>query len=121
MKRNQLRTNQKDYAISLMLKVFKVITLVFVGCIVYSVPALAQASGVSAGMTSLTTEAGTIKSTGKTILYSLAVIMLLIGAVRVMSKVGGEREGLHKEIAGWLGAAIFFAVAALVVDKFVPA
>ncbi len=120
MKKNQLKTNQKDYAISLMLKAFKVITLVFVGCILYSVPALAQ-GGVTAGMSSLSTEAGTIKTTGKTILYSLAVIMLLIGAVRVMSKVGGEREGLHKEIAGWLGAAIFFAVAALVVDKFVPA
>ncbi len=115
IKMNPLTRQTKQYDFSQLLKT---ITFIFIGCIVYSMPILAQ--GVTAGMSSVNTEAGTVKTTGKTILYSLAVVMLLIGAVRVMSKVGGEREGLHKEIAGWMGAAIFFAAAALVVDKFVP-
>jgi hypothetical protein len=93
-------------------KTNKALILMGTAMIAFCLPTLAQTTGVQSGMTALDGQATIIKTTGRTICYSIAIIALLVGAVRVMSKVGGE-------IAGWLGAAAFFAVAGFVVDQFV--
>jgi Domain of unknown function (DUF4134) len=116
MKHNNLNTkNQSELMLS-----FKFLIFLFIGCVCFCMPSLAQGgAGVAGGMAELNNQAVIIKNTGRTVCYAIAVIALLVGAVRVMSKVGGEREGLHKEIGGWMAAAIFFAVVGFVVDKFV--
>jgi hypothetical protein len=113
-----MNNNLKSKQFEIATQTFKFLTFLFIGCVCYSLPSLAQA-GVQGGMTDLSNQATIIKTTGRTVCYAIAVISLLVGAVRVMSKVGGEREGLHKEIGGWMAAAAFFAVAGFVVDKFV--
>jgi Domain of unknown function (DUF4134) len=88
-------------------------------CLLCNTQLLAQvAPGLSQGLNSLEQNATTLKTTGKRVCYSVAIIAALIGAVRVIGKQSGERENLHKEIAGWFGGAVFFAVAGYVVDTF---
>ncbi len=88
-------------------QLFKII--VYIGCfIIYTAPAFAQ---------NLIGDATTIKSGMSSICYSIAVIALLVGAVRILGK-SGERDDLHKEIKNWVAAVIFFAVAGLAVDLF---
>ncbi len=81
--------------------------IVFGCCLFYSMPIFAQA---------LVTDATTIKSGMSKICYSIALIALLIGAVRIMGK-SGERDDLHKEIKNWFAAVLFFSVAGLALDK----
>jgi Domain of unknown function (DUF4134) len=113
-----MNNNLKPKHQEVLMQSFKFLLFLFIGCICFCIPSIAQ-SGVQGGMTDLNAQATIIKTTGRTVCYAIAVISLLVGAVRVMSKVGGEREGLHKEIGGWMAAALFFAVAGFVVERFV--
>lgn len=90
-----------------------------VACLLANTALMAQvAPGLQNGLSSLQQNATSLQTTGKTICYSIAIIAALVGAVRVIGKQSGERENLHKEIAGWFGGAVFFAVAGFVVDRF---
>ncbi len=91
-------------------KVFKQLfkIIVFSSCLFYSMPTFAQ---------DLVADATSIKSGMSKICYSIALIALLIGAVRIMGK-SGERDDLHKEIKNWVAAVLFFSAAGLALDKF---
>lgn len=78
-------------------------------------PIFAQTGSLSGGLNEIKTNATTISTTGQQICYALAVIIGIVGAVRILSKQSGDRENLHKEIAGWFGATLFFAAAGVMI------
>jgi hypothetical protein len=102
---------------SLRLKQFFALMLLTIVCFDASLMAQ-QSATLTTGLTELESNAITIRESCRKICYAIAVIAALIGALRVMGKQSGERENLHKEISGWFGSAIFFAVAGFVVDRF---
>ncbi len=75
----------------------------------------AQNGSLDAGMANIKTQATNISTTGQQICYAIAVIIGIVGAVRILGKQSGERENLHKEIAGWFGATLFFAAAGVMI------
>jgi Domain of unknown function (DUF4134) len=75
----------------------------------------AQTGSLDAGMANIKTQATNISTTGQQICYAIAVIIGIVGAVRILGKQSGERENLHKEIAGWFGATLFFAAAGVMI------
>jgi hypothetical protein len=77
--------------------------------------AFAQTGSLDAGMANIRTQATNISTTGQQICYAIAVIIGIVGAVRILGKQSGERENLHKEIAGWFGATLFFAAAGVMI------
>jgi Domain of unknown function (DUF4134) len=90
-------------------------TLITLAATVAAAPALAQNGSLSGGLNEIKTNATTISTTGQQICYALAVIIGIVGAVRILSKQSGDRENLHKEIAGWFGATLFFAAAGVMI------
>jgi hypothetical protein len=114
----QIRSNQASFWKTNQNKIWCFVTL-FLCCLFCNTDLVAQVSpGLSNGLNALDQNANTLKTTGKRVCYSVAIVAALIGAVRVIGKQSGERENLHKEIAGWFGGAVFFAVAGYVVDTF---
>jgi hypothetical protein len=111
--------NQNNILSSKNLQKTACFSLMLLLCLLGNTSLMAQiAPGLQNGLTSLQQNANTLQTTGKQVCYSIAIVAALIGAVRVIGKQSGERENLHKEIAGWFGGAIFFAVAGFVVDRF---
>ncbi len=78
-------------------------------------PLFAQTGNLTGGLAQIKTNADTISTTGQQICYAIAVIIGIVGAVRILSKQSGDRENLHKEIAGWFGATLFFAAAGVMI------
>ena len=74
-----------------------------------------QNGSLDAGMANIKTQATNISTTGQQICYAIAVIIGIVGAVRILGKQSGDRENLHKEIAGWFGATLFFAAAGVMI------
>lgn len=90
-------------------KMLTIMLLVFTGAV------SAQNGSLDAGMANIKTQATNISTTGQQICYAIAVIIGIVGAVRILGKQSGERENLHKEIAGWFGATLFFAAAGVMI------
>jgi hypothetical protein len=101
-KLNSITMNAKSKMLTMML-------LVITGTV------SAQNGSLDAGMANIKTQATNISTTGQQICYAIAVIIGIVGAVRILGKQSGERENLHKEIAGWFGATLFFAAAGVMI------
>jgi Domain of unknown function (DUF4134) len=101
-KLNSITMNAKSKMLTIML-------LVLTGSV------SAQNGSLDAGMANIKTQATNISTTGQQICYAIAVIIGIVGAVRILGKQSGERENLHKEIAGWFGATLFFAAAGVMI------
>jgi Domain of unknown function (DUF4134) len=96
-------------------KILTIMLLVLTGSV------SAQNGALSTGMASIKTQADNISTTGQQICYAIAVIIGIVGAVRILGKQSGERENLHKEIAGWFGATLFFAAAGVMIRALMGA
>jgi hypothetical protein len=113
MKKINLHTNAVTNIKKVASKIkFSALTLV---AMVVSSSLFAQTGSLDAGMANIKTQATNISTTGQQICYAIAVIIGIVGAVRILGKQSGDRENLHKEIAGWFGATLFFAAAGVMI------
>lgn len=87
----------------------------------FSVNGLASAQPAGNGAAALSATATTIRSYGvaaQTIILALGVIIGLIGAVRVYSKMHNGDPDTQKAMVSWFGAALFLVAVGTILTSF---
>lgn len=82
---------------------------------------MAQPGGTGNGAAALTQTATTIRSYGTsatTIILALGVLIGLIGAVRVYSKMHNGDPDTQKAMVSWFGAALFLVAVSAILTSF---
>ncbi|GAB4039287.1 DUF4134 family protein [Spirosoma gilvum] len=82
---------------------------------------VANSQAAGNGAAALTTTATTIRSYGtaaQTIILALGVVIGLIGAVRVYSKMHNGDPDTQKAMVSWFGAALFLVAVGAILTSF---
>ena len=88
-------------------------------CISFSSTLMAQTADGNAGLSQANTLVRSYFDTGTQLMYAVAALLALVGAVRVFQLWnGGHREDVNKVAAGWFGSCVFIAVVATVIKSF---
>ncbi len=91
----------------------------FIGTLLLTSYASAQsiANGV-AQIESATTQIQGLKEKISTLLYVVAGIIALVGAIKIYLNWNGGGQDVQKQIVGWVAAALFFASAGAIANGF---
>ncbi|MGC4130247.1 MAG: DUF4134 domain-containing protein [Bergeyella sp.] len=57
----------------------------------------------------------------KTLIYAIAVIVGIVGGIRIYNKWTNGDQDINKEIVGWGGAAVFLTVVPTFIEAIFPA
>jgi hypothetical protein len=88
-------------------------------CLIFSSALMAQTADGNAGLSQANTLVRSYFDTGTQLMYAVAALLALVGAVRVFQLWnGGHREDVNKVAAGWFGSCVFIAVVATVIKSF---
>ena len=108
------------YRNSKAIRLFSKVVLAFMALMVLIVPEM-LAQNIGAGTAALTAADGAVRgffAPAVNLMYAVAAIVGLIGAVKVYQKFSSGDGDTGKVAAGWFGACIFLVVAATAISAF---
>jgi uncharacterized membrane protein YbjE (DUF340 family) len=88
-------------------------------CLLFSYGLMAQTADGNAGLSQANTLVRSYFDTGTQLMYAVAAILALVGAVKVFQLWnGGHREDVNRVAAGWFGSCVFIVIVATVIKSF---
>jgi Domain of unknown function (DUF4134) len=88
-------------------------------CLFFCSALMAQTADGNAGLSQANTLIRSYFDMGTQVVYAVAALLALVGAVRVFQLWnGGHREDVNKVAAGWFGSVLFIVIVATVIKSF---
>jgi Domain of unknown function (DUF4134) len=88
-------------------------------CLLSTCAVRAQTADGNAGLSQANTLVRSYFDTGTQLMYGVAALVALIGAVRVFQMWnGGHRDEVNRAAAAWFGSCVFLVIVATVIKAF---